>query len=258
MPTITSSALKLLGCVLGAVLLLPQAQAQQLADRKQQLPVANLWLLYSTDARLSSKWGLHADAQIRRSRSADILRQNQVRVGINYYAAPQLMLTAGYSYVALYSADEAPVNILAPEHRLYEQLIIQDDKGLVRVQHRYRLEQRRVVLPGEAGPTYLNRARYQLRLTLPLRGTAITPGTPYLAAADELLFNFGRHATGSIFDQNRAALNLGYQITQATALEMGYLNLWLPAGGPQQQRHIAQLSLTFNPDLRPATDALMP
>ncbi|GAA4011734.1 DUF2490 domain-containing protein [Hymenobacter fastidiosus] len=217
------------------------------------MPVENVWLLYSTDAQLTGKWGLHADAQIRRARSAATLRQNQVRVGVNYTANPQVVLTAGYSYVDLYSADEAPAAIQAPEHRLYEQLILQDDQGLVRMQHRYRLEQRRLTRPGEEEPVYLNRFRYQMRLTLPLRGKAIEPGTPYIAAANELLFNFGRNLIGGIFDQNRAAIAVGYQFTKATALEAGYLNLLSPTANQARQRHIAQLSLTFNPDLRPPT-----
>ncbi|SHI66953.1 Protein of unknown function [Hymenobacter daecheongensis DSM 21074] len=232
---------------------MPWAHAQQRLERTTQLPVENVWLLYGTDAQLTDKWGLHLDGQIRRTRNVSFLRQNQVRVGVNYYLAPQATLAAGYSYLALYSADDAPTAIHAPEHRVYEQLVLQDNEGLVRVQHRYRLEQRRLVRPGESDPVYLNRMRYQLRLTMPLRGTEVKPGTPYATIADELLFNFGRNVVGGIFDQNRASLALGYQFTKATAVEMGYLNQLFPVGDTMQQRHIAQVSLSFNPDLRPAT-----
>jgi hypothetical protein len=235
-----------------AVLLLgaPGARAQQPADKPGTLPMENVWLLCNTDARLLSKWGVHADAQIRRARSVSTLRQNQVRLGISYYAAPQAIFTVGYSHVDLYSAEEAPTAIRAPENRLYEQLLLKDTDGLVRIDHRYRLEQRRLVRPGEMEAIYLSRLRYQLHLSVPLRGTAIVPGTPYVAAADELMLNLGRHAP-SLFDQNRASLALGYQFTKALALEGGYLNQ-LFAGG---QRHIAQFSFTFSPDLRPPTES---
>ncbi|RYU84273.1 DUF2490 domain-containing protein [Hymenobacter persicinus] len=239
--------------------LLPRlAAAQQPADRRGTLPVENVWLLYSTEARVVGKWGLHADAQIRRARSLTTLRQNQVRVGVSYYAAPQAIFTAGYSYVDLYSADDAPAAIHAPENRLYEQLLLKDLEGLVRVDHRYRLEQRRLVRPGETRAVHLNRFRYQLHLTLPLHGPKVEPGTPYLSLADEVLLNFGRHVIGGVFDQNRASVALGYQLTKATALEAGYLNLWVPAGGPAGQRHIAQLSVAFNPDLRPVAGVSAP
>ncbi|GAA3922172.1 DUF2490 domain-containing protein [Hymenobacter algoricola] len=243
-----------LGSCVGSLLAGHGAAAQQLADKNRELPVENVWLLYSTDARLSEKWGVHADAQIRRSRTVAVLRHNQARVGINYHATSQVTLTAGYSYVAQFSTDDSPAAIHAPEHRLYEQLVLQDVKGLVRMQHRYRLEQRRLVRPGEDRAVYLNRLRYQLRGVLPLRGAVLQPGTPYVAASDELLFDFGRNATGSMFSQNRAYLALGYQFTKATALEAGYLHQ-LFIDGVAPQRHVAQLSLTFNPDLRPLPEA---
>ena len=205
--------------------------------------------------RLRGKWGAHLEGQLRRAQEQTAPRRNLALLAANYYAAPQFVLTAGYGYALSAGPDNLPNHAARlPEHRLYEQLLVRDTEGRVRVQHRYRLEQRWRQTLAEPAFRYVNRLRYQLSATLPLRGREVVPGGLYATAYDELFFNFGRRAP-SLFGQNRAALALGYQATAATALEVGYLNQLLPTPGSYgglNQHHILQLRVAFNPDLRPA------
>ena len=218
-------------------------------------PAVSNWLLYQSDVRLRGKWGAHLEGQLRRAQERTEPRRNLALLAANYYATPQFVLTAGYGYALSAWPDNLPDHTTRlPEHRLYEQLLVRDAEGRVRVQHRYRLEQRWLQTLAEPTFRYVNRLRYQLSVTLPLRGQAVVPGGLYATASDELFFNFGRHAP-SVFDQNRAALALGYQVSAATALEVGYLNQLLPTPGSysgMDQHHVLQLRVAFNPDLRPA------
>jgi hypothetical protein len=231
----------------------PTAWAQTESGRLQDHN-AHAWLMYFSDARLLERWGVHTEAQLRRSELGASSQQNFVRLGGNYYVSPRLMLTAGYAYALTYPYGDYPVASRFPEHRIYQQVLLRDALGRVQFTHRYRLEQRWVRFAGAEDYTYLNRTRYQLRLTVPLGPARQTqPGTPYIAAYDEVFVNFGRNVARNTFDQNRAYLALGFQVSKATSLEAGYLHQLVQQGNGTvfEHNHTLQFSLNFNPDFRP-------
>jgi hypothetical protein len=214
---------------------------------------SNAWVNFLSDARLSSRWGLHTDVQLRRAKHSRSAPQRLGRIGVNYRVAPALQLTAGYAYASSYFHNDYAAASPLPEHRLYQQVLLREDSGRVHTQHRYRLEQRWVRRPGDAQATYLNRMRYQLRLVVPIGSQGrLLAHIPYLVGADEVFLGFGQSAGRHFFDQNRAYLALGYQFTSATAVEVGYQHQMVqPAAGyALQYNHTLQLSLSFHPDLR--------
>lgn len=227
--------------------------AQRAASPSGAAPAgANTWLTFLSDARLSKRWGLHADGQLRRAKDA-YQPQQLARIGINYHVAPALQLTAGYARASSYFHNDYASASPLPEHRLYQQVLLRDDSGRVHTQHRYRLEQRWVRRPGDAQATYLNRMRYQLRLVVPLGNKGkLEPGTPYLAGADEIFLGFGASAGRNFLEQNRAYLALGYQFTKTVAMEAGYQHQMVqPAAGYAiQYHHTLQLALSVTTDLR--------
>lgn len=218
---------------------------------------AHTWLMYFSDARLTERWGVHTEAQLRRSEVLAGSQQEFLRAGLNYYAGPRLMLTGGYAYALTHPYGEFPAASRFPEHRIYQQVLLRDALGRVQVSHRYRQEQRWLRRPGNDQFTYLNRTRYQLRLMLPLNSTGqLQPNTPYLAAANEVFMNFGRNVANNFFDQNRASLALGYQFSKATSLEVGYLHQLVQQGSGTvfEHNHTLQIGLNFNPDFRRQAD----
>jgi hypothetical protein len=235
------------------VLATPKAWAQT-ESRRLQDHNAHAWLMYFSDARLSKRWGVHTEVQLRRSELGGSSQQNFVRVGGNYYVSPRLMLTAGYAYALTYPYGDYPVASRFPEHRIYQQVLLRDALGRVQFAHRYRLEQRWLRLPGAENYTYLNRTRYQLRMTVPLGSSGqLQPRVPYLAAYDEVFVHFGRNVARNTFDQNRAYMALGYQVSKATSLEAGYLHQLVQQGNGTvfEHNHTLQFTLNFNPDFRP-------
>ncbi|HEX8428202.1 DUF2490 domain-containing protein [Hymenobacter sp.] len=230
-----------------------QAQTSRTASTPVQYQRFNTWLMVLSDARLNDKWGLHTEAQLRQVRGPNAPQQKFLRLGANYYVANILVLSGGYAYTMSFpDGNDSQIGSL-PEHRSYQQLLLRFDSSRVQTQHRYRLEQRWVRRPGSTQFTYLNRLRYQLRLTLPLNSQKkVVPGTPYLTGYDELFIGFGRNADGNIFNENRACLALGYQINRATSVEIGYLNQMAQQVemASLAASHILHLGLNFNPDFR--------
>ncbi|TGE27050.1 DUF2490 domain-containing protein [Hymenobacter metallicola] len=210
------------------------------------------WLALTSDTRLADHWGAHAEVQGRRT-SGGAARQNLLRLGINYHASAALVFSAGYAHVLTFPSGDFSAVTQLPEHRVYEQLQLHDSHGRLQLLHRYRLEQRWVQLADQPAPVYLNRIRYQLRLTYPLSAPTLQPGGAYLVAADELFLGFGANVQHGIFDQNRAYAAVGYQISKALALEAGYLNQLLQPYSATDfgSMHSVQIGLTFNPEFRP-------
>lgn len=229
--------------------MLHPASAQQLTPQTAtRANASNAWLLFRSDTRLSKHWGIHAEAQVLRTRNSVMGCQNVFRTGANYYVLDNLLLSGGYAYSQA-ATDGGRAG--EPEHRLYQQVLLLDTKNRVHVQHRYRLEQRWVQQQPAQEFTYLNRMRYQLRLALPLIGQELTEGVPFVVGSNEVFLGFGRHEGKQLIRQNRAYLGLGYQLTRAASIEIGYLHqLVLPRQESRfEGNNNLQFSLCFSPDL---------
>ncbi|GAB2951011.1 hypothetical protein GCM10027048_15220 [Hymenobacter coalescens] len=229
----------------------PLAQAQMPESRVAD-PNRHLWLVYNGSVRFHEHWGLYTEAQVRRARLGQAPQQNLFRAAIDYHAGKNLMFTGGFAYQKSFPYGSYPAASNSPENRLYEQVVLRDEAGPVQLQHRYRVEQRWIRYPQEQDFTYQNRARYQVRLQLPLFGPRIEPRMPYVVASDELFINFGRQIRHNVFDQNRLYAGFGYAATKYLNLEAGYLNQLVQQrnGRVFEHNHTLQLSVLLNLDLR--------
>lgn len=184
----------------------------------------NSWWMYFGNHQISDRWGLHAEAQFRLYDGVSDWQQLLLRTGVNYYAS-QVRYTLGYAFVRTYPYGEYPVTMAFPEHRLWEQVLLNQTVGKVKLNHRYRLEQRWIgnSTTGEFEDVrYENRFRYMLRASIPLSGNKET-GKFYLGLYDEVFVNAGKEVGYNFFDQNRAYAALGYQLGKIGKLEVGYL-----------------------------------
>jgi hypothetical protein len=209
--------------LLTAIIGIAAALAASAADHTESN--SNLWLNYVGDHPLGKgPWGLHLESQIRRADFGENWQQLLLRPGINYTISPALTLTAGYAWVETHPYGDIPVAAEFPENRLWEQAVVSHKALGLDWTHRFRLEQRRI---GEVAPAtgdvtnwrYENRIRYMLRTTIPLSDDKKW----YLALWDELFFNFGSNVSMNYFDQNRAFIGLGRQLSPTTKLEIGFM-----------------------------------
>ncbi len=215
----------------------------------------NGWYMYFGNHKLTDKLGLHTELQVRQYKVITEQQQIMPRFALTYNLSDRAMVAAGYAYVHTYPYGDNPASDDFPEQRIFQQLQLKDQQGIFGLQHRFRLEQRWLKFAGAQDYTYLNRARYQFRVNIPLQGPSIEDREFYLGVYDEVFLNFGPNVTNNIFDQNRAYVALGFRFHKDANLEVGYLHhhvaqrngIWF------EDNHTLQVGLNYNLDFRKKT-----
>lgn len=191
------------------------------------------WLVYQGDHAIGKKWKLHTEYQWRRTHFITDWQQSLARLGLLYSVNDNVTVSGGYTNLVTYPYGAFPeANVGRPnlEHRLYEDVELDNPVGVLALSHRVRLEQR---YTGEwsnspAGQqlewSYLNRIRYRLKGTLPLNGQSGNANGFYATFYDEVFIGFGKNVGLDVFDQNRIYGAIGYQFSDSFRLEGGYLN----------------------------------
>ncbi len=177
------------------------------------------WLMYFGNHKLSGKYSIHTEAQIRLFEPISNFNQGFVRLGLSYHINDYSLATAGYGYFRTESFAKGDKNVFSNEHRVWQQFILRNKISRVDFEHRYRLEQRWIsVSTGE--DDYKNRIRYRLYVGIPLNNPKMDDGTIYLAFYDEIFLDL----SDTPFDQNRLYGALGYKLNKAWNFQVGYLS----------------------------------
>ncbi|MFC6102589.1 DUF2490 domain-containing protein [Olivibacter domesticus] len=202
------------------------------------------WYAWFNNVKFNEKWGLNNDIQFRAGKNWKENSMFLIRPGINYYVSKTQTASLGYATTILTNnLSEGQPRLT--EHRIWEQYIITGKIASVPVQHRFRLEQRFLKRSNE--DVFAQRVRYFIRGIVPLNTSLKKPFTvgPFMAIQNELFFNIQNKdkLNGSLFDQNRAYLALGYRFSPKYDLELGYMNQFLKRNAtPNQFTHIAQVA----------------
>lgn len=227
---------------------------------RQPVTNYNAWLMYFGTHKFANRWGVHLEAQWRRSDWAASPQQLLLRTGINYHISPQATATAGYAFIETYPYGDYPARSTYPEHRLWEQMQFRNQVGWFEMINRFRLEQRWMHLPVQAAngryapgdAVYQNRFRVFNRFSIPFKGNEIIDHSWYATAYHELMLNFGRTVGFNVFDQNRAYLAIGYKLPLLGRLEVGYLHQHILKGDgiKVENNHTLQIGLSSTIEFR--------
>lgn len=193
------------------------------------------WYMYFGSNQVSDKLSIHTEAQFRFWEVTGNFNQLLLRTGLNYHISKEAIATIGYAYIATdVSFEEFPGEEDLKEHRIFQQFILKNEVRKVLFEHRYRFEQRFIDF-GDSNDTRY-RARYRLQLTLPLTQLV------FINVYNEIFLNL----QGNVFDQNRLYGAIGFKITPASSVQVGYLKNHFPTA------HYDRLQLGFfiNPDFR--------
>ena len=173
------------------------------------------------------KWGGFAEVQ---ARTNGVFRQyfyNELKAGASYDIDPNFtVFIAGGRYTTSDYRDlgAGPLNV---EKRLWEQLTLTQYASRLKLEHRYRVEQRWFGFRDDSS-SFRQRLRYRLNAFLPLNNKSITAGTVFLSAYDEIFLN----PKGPVFERNRVYAGLGYQASPHVVVQLGWVkqaNFNLPA-----------------------------
>ena len=171
------------------------------------------WLIYFGNKDLSSTLNWHHEIQHRNYNLLGELEQLLIRTGLGYDVNENNNILMGYGFIdsrnrIIQTNEVSKVN----EHRIYQQFISKQAIGKLKIQHRYRFEQRFIE------DDFKLRYRYFLSLKIPLQKTN---KKYYISAYNELFINATRENT---FDRNRIYGGIGYALNSNIKLELGYMN----------------------------------
>ena len=194
------------------------------------------WLMYFGQNRVSDKISIHSEIQYRNHTvTPNNTEQLLLRTGINYHIETTT-ITGGYGHIGSYVYLSERKSPEVEEHRIFQQLITINKIGRLKLEHRYRIEQRWV------NKEFKNRLRYRIMAFIPLNKKKIEKGTVFIGLYDEIFMNTQQ----TYFDRNRFYGALGYQINKLTGVQSGMLHQETNTGG----KWYLQFALTFNTDFR--------
>lgn len=174
------------------------------------------WLIYIGNKKLNSKWNIHNEVQYRNYNAIGDLEQLLLRTGLGYtFNESKNNILLGYGYILSENYigntdDKVSVN----EHRIFQQFTSKQSIGSVKLNHRYRFEQRFVE------NDFKMRFRYFLGLNIPLCNKESIDNTFYLSAYNEIFLN----TKSSVFDRNRLYTGVGFNLNKNIKIEAGYMN----------------------------------
>lgn len=160
------------------------------------------------------RWGGYSELQVRSNGPFSQFQYYEVKAGVSYdldRAFTALLGTGRYTTYDYTNVSAGPNTI---ETRLWEQMVINQYLSRIKMEHRYRVEQR--WLNGD----YRNRFRYRLNLFIPFNNTKIVAKTWFASIFDEIFLNNKEPN----FERNRMSAALGYQVDKAWIVQAGWIN----------------------------------
>lgn len=193
------------------------------------------WHMYFGTNKVSDKWSIHTEAQVRYYEQLSNFNQLLLRTGANYHINANAIATLGYGFIATDGTfEEFPDETDSKEHRIFQQFILKNKVSRVAFEHRYRLEQRFLDF-GNRNDTQ-HRARYRLQVTVPLTKVV------FLNFYDEIFINL----QNEVFGQNRLYGALGFNVFKDISLQVGYLKNHFSTAHFDR----LQIGVVINTDLR--------
>lgn len=237
---------KLLLCCLFLFCVLVQVQAQ---NQVRPHPYGQ-WLMYFGDNKINKKIGIHSELQLRNYFLEETVEQTLMRIGVNYYVDPLVMLSGGYGFIHTTPSAQNVVGFTTREHRIWQQLILRHKTRAIFMEHRYRLEQRFIENITDKTNTFDNRLRYRFQTILPFYTLSPHLRHYFFNAYNEFFVNLGREVSGQIFDRNRLYFALGYQVSPKLNFQIGYLNqvISIPGNLRPDINHNLQIGVAYNMD----------
>jgi hypothetical protein len=198
-----------------------------------QTPGLGYWNIVNAKADFKKNWNAFIEGQVRAQKFPYDYFYHEIKGGIGYDVTESTNILVG---VGKYTTYQFNGNFKSPtqsnETRLWEQLTFNHAAGALKIDHRYRFEQRFYK------DDYRNRFRYRLNVTLPIRTTKF-----YLNAFEEIfLTNTRPH-----FERNRLFGGVSYKFTDLFSFQIGYVTQYdYNKGTNPYTKNFVQTSLLFN------------
>lgn len=168
-----------------------------------------LWTPITLDCKIYKKWRGYFEVNPRMADNVSGLSQLLIRPAIEYRQRDNLSFMVGYLWLSNYSGTN-----VTNEHRIWEQLLVNNRYKKLTIINRARVEQRLFENLPNAGV----RLRHMLKLNYPISKRF------YATAQDELFVNVNSVENGpqAGIDQNRIFAGIGFKPHKRARTEVGY------------------------------------
>ena len=198
------------------------------------------WNILNVNLKISSKWNVFAESQLRSLSFYDEFHYYEVKSGVTYKISKDFSATSGFgSYNTFSEGGNFNEPIQNKEIRTWAQVNLKNPFKYLTLEHRYRAEQR------FTSNGFKNRFRYRLSATVPINNLKIQPKTFYIMAWNELFFTDNE----PFFERNRLFLGCGYEVNKNLALQTGYIYQFDYKINDETGRDFLNISLLYNFDL---------
>ncbi len=174
------------------------------------------WNVVSAKITFNERWNVMAEAQMRSQKVINDFNYYEYKAGVGYNFLKTLSALFAMGHYATFQPDG---NFKKPyandEFRIWEQFTLTNNIGRVKLEHRYRIEQRFTSFAG-----YRNRFRYRINAIVPINNKEIKSKTWYASFFNEVFVT----NEGPYFEQNRIFLGAGYQFNNRVTVLAGLLN----------------------------------
>ncbi len=192
------------------------------------------WHVVNAQLSLSQKWEVFTELQTRSNSFFDDFFYYELKGGLSYSINSNFSFLAGAGRYATYAGNG---NFAKPfdseEFRIWQQVTMNQYLERLKIEHRYRAEQKWM------SGGYRNRFRYRLNMMLPLNNAKLVPGTFYLNVYDEIFLN----NKAPHFERNRFFAGAGYILTPVTTVQAGYVNQYNYSLSKRGAKNFLQFSL---------------
>ena len=201
-------------------------------------PDLGSWTVTNIIFSINKKWALWSEQQARSYKFYDQFYYHEVKGGVQYNITSSASAVIGNGQYVTYSPGGNFKNpTLIHEYRLWEQLTLTNNLDRLKLEHRYRVEQRWQTTG------FRNRFRYRISAALPLNHEKLVPKTVYLNVFNEIFLTDSKPH----FERNRFSVGAGYKFSNNFTLQTAWTNHYeFKATGNSYRINFLQTSLLFN------------
>tara|TARA_R110002073_G_scaffold247271_1_gene410226 strand:- start:522 stop:1253 length:732 start_codon:yes stop_codon:yes gene_type:complete len=171
--------------------------------------------------------------------------QALIRPGIGYAINKKTTIWLGYDWLP----TSRPYALKSPfnEHRIWQQLLLEDKYSFGTAISRTRFEQRFFDIPGSTDISHRYRQMFKLSIPVPFASPNVS-----FVVWDEVFVNLQNALDAGVrsgFDQNWGFVGIGYRFNKHTVVETGYQNQYINrphSPRKNQMNHILSINLFLN------------
>lgn len=207
------------------------------------------WVSYFNQSRLSKKWGIWDELQVKtHDQFTNQLSNTEATIGGIYYLNNNIKLVDGYTLVTIYPTEGKTMNSF--EHRSWQMIQLTTLKPKIKFTQWLRLEERfksQIINNNTLGTgfDFSFRTRYNIFMQIPLGKKKYAPGHFSILTANEIFLNLGGNSPTNIFDQDRFFIGTFYHVNKHDNLQIGFTKVYQQLANKNNFKSLDVIKLSY-------------